>query len=204
MLALSPDGASEYPRRLRLSTGSAFTADLASGKLEAMVTASAATTTDTILHVVQAAAIIAAAIWGYYKFVRGRTFHRRAELEVTAALLAIDNERAIRARIVVKNTGATDIPMRTKALYVYSVDQADWDAPLEWKEVVAVSVFNDHEWVESQETISDETLVPLPIPGEDAPAPRAYKVECRIYDQRRKPGAIRWTSNAIVSVAEVP
>jgi hypothetical protein len=41
-------------------------------------------------------AIIVGAIWGYYKFVRGRTFARRAEPAVAAELLSKGDEHAMR------------------------------------------------------------------------------------------------------------
>jgi hypothetical protein len=40
-----------------------------------------------LLNALQAVAIVVGGFFAYYKFVRGRTFHRRAELSVDAELI---------------------------------------------------------------------------------------------------------------------
>jgi hypothetical protein len=68
-----------------------------------------------VKDVVQTLAIIGVAIWAYYKFFRGRTFARRAELAIEADLVVRSAEkRAVRVRVSFRNNGAIDIPLRTK------------------------------------------------------------------------------------------
>jgi len=71
-------------------------------------------------------------------------------------------------------------------------------------EHATVPIFGDHDWIESQETIIDEVLVPLAAVDAD-PDVIAYRITCLVYERRRKPffrpdkgGGVCWTSNAIV------
>jgi hypothetical protein len=164
------------------------------------------------LNMLQIAAIVIAAAWAYYKFVRGRTFHRRAEVDVDASLLADDSERAIHAHATLQNTGGADIPLRVKALKVRSFRRGEVDEKgrPRWQDVTTSPVFDDHDWIESQETIADEVLVPLTAKDANGDV-LAYRVTCLIYEQRRKKffrreagGGVCWTSNAIVPADLAP
>jgi hypothetical protein len=160
---------------------------------------------DAALHAVQIAALVVGAAWAYYKFVRGRIFHRRAEVTLEASLLDVESSRAIRARATLKNTGSADIPFLAKGLKISSLREGDVNdkGHPQWREMVTVPVFADHGWIESQETISDETLVPI---GEGAETNvLAYRVNCRVIGEHErrfvrgaKSGGIRWTSNVVV------
>jgi hypothetical protein len=134
-------------------------------------------------------AIIGGAAWGYFKFVRGRTFAFRAEPSVTGDLLRNGDKQGIRACVCVKNTGAAKIPLRAKAVYVAAL-RADG----EQEKLAAAAVFEDHENLEAQETISDEVLIPLPD-RDDAPA---YLLKFLFFERTTKPTAIQWTARAIV------
>jgi hypothetical protein len=151
---------------------------------------------------VQVAAIAAAAVWGYYKFARGRTFAHRAEATVEGDLLRDGDRTGMAARLTLKNTGATDIPLRVKAIYVYGLPEQNWGAKPEWVELGKTSIFDHHEWIEAQETIFDSVLVPL---TDAETSTLAYRLEARIYERTRrrwwrKPreGGIRWTATAVV------
>lgn len=154
----------------------------------------------TVLNVVQIVAIVVGAVWAYYKFVRGRTFARRAELSVAGEVLSSDATAAVRARVSLRNTGAAKIPLRAKALYVHAADQSEWRPPrVTWRKVAALKVLEPHGWLEAQETIADDVVVPLPTP-ESSEHPLVYRLECRVYEQRggRRKGGIKWTAEAIV------
>ena len=154
--------------------------------------------------IVQAGALVVAAVWGYYKFVRGRTFARRAELNVTGETLHAAGARAIKARVTLKNTGTSDLPLRSKTVHVYSVSAPAWGRKINWQVRTTRKVFKAHGWIEAQETIHDEILIPL-VADEEPEATEddvlAYWLECRVYEQRKKPGGLRWTANAIIPAA---
>jgi len=130
-----------------------------------------------VQHIVEAFAVLIGGLWAYWKFVRGRTFHHRAELEVEPSLIVDVVPRAVRVNATMKNTGAADIPLR--AAVVRLAAYTDSGA---WKAVESVGVFADHEWVESQETISDEVLIPLNAPLETY----ALRLTCLVIGTKRK------------------
>src|SRR6266545_2898743 len=89
---------------------------------------------DAISKIISTAAIIVGGTWAYYKFVRGRTFAKRAELEVTGELLDADELRALRARVTLRNTGATKIPLRAKGVWVYGLNSSSDHVHADWGE----------------------------------------------------------------------
>jgi hypothetical protein len=153
------------------------------------------------LDLVQIAAIIVGALWAYYKFFRGRIFHKRAEPTVEASLLQTGSSFAIGAHVSLKNTGSSDIPLRVTLISVatYVAGDVDEHGRPQWPEVARAHAFRDHESVESQETIVDDLLIPLR--KEDAPGQQAvlaYRVSCQVYERRKEGGGICWTTRAIV------
>jgi hypothetical protein len=154
-----------------------------------------------ILDLVQIAAIVIGGLWAYYKFFRGRIFHKRAEPGVEASLLNTGSSYAVRARVTLKNTGSADIPLRVTLITVapYVAGDVDEHGRPQWPEVARAHAFRDHESVESQETIVDDLLIPLR--KEDSPerqAVLAYRVTCQAYERRSSGGGIVWTTKAIV------
>jgi hypothetical protein len=145
-------------------------------------------------------AIIAGAIWGYYKFVRGRTFARRAEPSVSAELLSDGNDQAIRASLSLKNTGAVEIPLRLKAVYAYSLTN-DGSGGVNEVQIAAERVLKDHDKIEAAETIAEDVLVFLPRGQPQAPA---YLVKFLLYESRKKPGATQWTARTVVPATLAP
>ena len=112
---------------------------------------------DAALHAVQLAAIVVAAAWAYYKFVRGRVFHRRAEVTLEASLLELASSHAIRIKAIrikatLKNTGSADIPLLVNALKVFSFRNGDVDdeGHQQWRKFVTLPVFENHGWIESR------------------------------------------------------
>src|SRR5436190_1743357 len=80
-----------------------------------------------VLSLVQIAAIVIGAIWAYYKFVKGRVWHRRAEPTVEATLMSNGEDPALRTRVTLKNTGAADVPLRTTLLTIFSAVAGETD-----------------------------------------------------------------------------
>lgn len=156
------------------------------------------------LNALQAVAIVVGGFFAYYKFVKGRTFHRRAELSVDAELIHGSEPKAVRAHVELEDTGASDIPLRLKTLGVsaYEGQEDQFGNPV-WREIAKyVPLFTAHTLIESQETIEEDVLIPLP-PSSTA---LAYRVTGEVYEDRRgnhfgpKTGATVWTGNSIVPV----
>jgi len=171
------------------------------------------------LALVQIAAIVIGALWAYWKFFKGRIFHRRAEPTVEASLLTADSSYAIRARVMLKNTGSADIPLRVTLLTVapYVAGDVDEYGRPTWPEVARAHAFKDHVSVESQETIIDDLLIPLrKDDGPERGSVLAYRVMCQAYERRtttwsdrvrkllRRPveeTSICWTTKTVVPAA---
>ena len=156
-----------------------------------------------VASAVQVAAILVAGIWAYYKFVRGRTFHRRAEIDTTPSLLG-DSPPSVRVKASLRNTGAADIPLRAKTIRVSTFERTavdDKNRP-NWHEIAHGSVFTDHERLESQETITDDVVIPLP---EIERGLTALLVKCIVYEKRKqrwykrkRGGGVAWTSTSVL------
>jgi hypothetical protein len=95
-----------------------------------------------ILDLVQIAAIVIGAIWAYYKFVKGRVWHRRAEPTVEATLISNAETPALRTRVTLENTGAADVPLRTSLLTIFSAvaGESDEHGEARWQQVARARV----------------------------------------------------------------
>jgi hypothetical protein len=161
------------------------------------------------LSIAQIVAIVVAASWAYWKFLKGRTFHRRAEPRVEASLLKSGSTQAVRASVALENTGSADIPFDAKLLRLSKfTGELTPKGRAQWDEFASAPVFPDHERIESQETIRDDILIPLVQTASEGVL--AYRVTCLIYGRQsrtwrqwanRKEGTgIAWTAQTVVPV----
>lgn len=165
-----------------------------------------------VLSIVQIVAIVVAAGWAYSKFVRGRTFARRLEPSIEGELLRAGDAEAIRARVALRNTGASDIPLHAKAIRVYAVGDEGWgdEKVPTWTRLMTVPVLAQHQSLESVEVVSEQVLIPL---KPETFRRLAYRLEFVVQDElrrrrfpRRKKGGRgwswkhghRWISEAVV------
>jgi hypothetical protein len=151
----------------------------------------------------QVLAIIVGGVWAYFKFLRGRTFAKRAELSVAPSFLNLGKQSALKVAASLKNAGLSKVPLRTQAVFVYGIYAAPTaDDPIATREQLVgkpKKIFAAHKWVEAQETITDEILIVLPNSDPSSqPQGLALRVECRVYEERRKPGGLKWTASALV------
>jgi hypothetical protein len=160
-----------------------------------------------VLAIVQIAAIIIGAAWAYWKFAKGRIFHRRAEPRVAGALLTTGASHALRATVAVENTGSAGIPLRVVLLTVsaYGTGEVDEQGHPVWRDVARALAFlddkgdPDHIDIESQETINDDVVIPIPAASSGTNVV-AYRITCHVFERRKEGGGICWTTKAIVPV----
>jgi hypothetical protein len=149
----------------------------------------------------QAAAIVVGGIWAYFKFVRGRTFAKRAELSVTPTLLAEEKPK-LKVKATLRNVGLSKLPLRTQAVFLYGIYAAGTAenpiATAEQQLGKPKRIFAAHQWIEAQETVTDELLLLLPD-SQSASEHEwlAFRVECRVYAKQRRKGALSWTASAL-------
>ena len=135
-------------------------------------------------NAVQIVALVVGAVFAYWKFFRGRTFPRRLEPAVTGEWLKEDPVEGVLVRVSLKNTGAADVPLDRNAIRIFTVGQDGWGTSKTpgWDRMMTLSVFKEHEWIESQEVITDEVLIPLRSTQEK---PVAYRVDYVVLDKMR-------------------
>lgn len=137
----------------------------------------ARTWADLINKAVLTIIAIGGVIWGYYKFVRGRTFRRRLTLTVSYAHRRRDGTLYLFATAEAENvgfsrikilTGPTGLQVHTPTADVTSgttpeaTEGPDRARKAEWEELDFFPVFEDQEALEPGETASEEILIELP------------------------------------------
>jgi hypothetical protein len=122
-----------------------------------------------LLALVQALAIVIGGGWVYFKFIRGRTFAPRAELDIDADLLVIGDRQVIRANVALKNAGLSKLPLKdhSKVVRLFATPISGWSpqANFVWQKLIITEVFGENESVEAQETINDAVLFPIDESG---------------------------------------
>ncbi len=147
-----------------------------------------------VLAIAQAVAIAGAAAWAYFKFVRGRTFAERLEVSLHATPFQQNGVSALQIQAGIRNTGASVVHLMddVKIVYVYGTAVAEVTPGVspDWGEkLMLISVFDEHKWIEAQETVSDETLATIM----DATW-LAFRLELIVGSRKNK----RWSATAIV------
>jgi hypothetical protein len=160
---------------------------------------------EIINNTVQAVALVVGGIWAYFKFFRGRTFANRAEVYVAGALYKFDSDLFVRVTIGLKNTGVSKISLepQTSAVYLFGIESEGYSpgANIKWKKQVRTPVLESHRWVEGQETITDDVLIPTPHPNHSSSSVwLAYRLQARVWGKKRRfrKGGTRWAADAIV------
>lgn len=182
--------------------------------------------TNVARDVVQILAILLGGLWTYLKFVRGRTFRRRGELDVTGQLYTFDDEPALVVKVTFKNTGLSRIKVpedQPPHVLVTHVETGGWRegaatwSPPDFTSVTpgqhkdaappvppdsvrsTATMLTRHQWVEPGETIADEQVV-VPPAEQGARFAVAYRIQAILSTAEgwlgRRP--IFWTAYAVV------
>jgi hypothetical protein len=145
----------------------------------------------------QIAAIIVGAIAAYVKWFRGRLYRTRLEISVVGILVE-DPPCKLHATARLKNVGLSKAPIKhsRSCLRVFSAMPTKPISEMirvDWKRESTFPIFQQHDWIESGETIEDQFLVTLP-----EGRPWTYRVEALITS-----GRINWTATGIVYLSTV-
>jgi hypothetical protein len=158
--------------------------------------------TQALLAVAQALAILVGGAWVYFKFIRGRTFAPRAELDIQAELVVLGDRQLVKAKVALKNSGLSKLQLRdhAKVVRIFASPTSAWSpkANLVWQKLIVTEVFVDHGWVEAQETITDAILVPI----DQSSGPwLAFRAQASVWAERRvgQSSGTRWLTNTILS-----
>src|SRR5512132_4173741 len=121
---------------------------------------------DTIVGIVGTAitalAVIIGGIWAYFKFVKGRTYRPRLEVGLFGQWRIINGRPLLQARLTVKNIGASVVTLLQKGtglrVGMLEGNQPSPPAAQVWRELRVFEVLGEHQWIEPQETVSDDLL----------------------------------------------
>ena len=138
------------------------------------------TVVDIVGTVVTAGAVVVGGLWAYFRFVKDRVYRPRLEVGLFGQWREVGGESMLHARVTVKNIGATDVELLQEgtALIVESMsaEQSDPPTSVQWTPLQASSILEDHQWIEPNETISDDLLLRL---GLTQPEPVRFRCALR-------------------------
>jgi hypothetical protein len=154
--------------------------------VQAISLANAKTIADIISASITAFAVVVGGIWAYFKFAKGRTYRMRTQVDLSGQWEVIDGRHFLQARVAVKNIGASKVRLIQKGsglrVSVLHSEQPGPPASVKWRSLRVFGILTEHEWIEPEETISDEFLLNL---GEGGPISALF--EARLVLGRRWP-----------------
>jgi hypothetical protein len=162
---------------------------------------------EVLANLSTAAAILIGGTWTYFKFMRGRTFANRAELALTGTLYNASGHYMIRVVVALKNTGLSRVNLRQdrKIVRLYGVERSEVftsmqnHANVRWEDLVLTPVLEQHRWVEPQESIHDDVLIPVPL-AKNNDTWLAYRLDGEVWAEGTKVGRkrTRWGASLVL------
>lgn len=154
---------------------------------------------DALQKIIGIIALIIGAVWGYFRFVRGRTYKPRLEVEMNVDIINRDASILMIIGVEVKNVGLSKFVFnneltsilifpykRENYVVVSGAHSAIWSEP-----IYASAILKNHRWIESGEIIKEQILVALP-PEEEL----AWQVKSIIISNK----GIMWESSTIIKI----
>lgn len=102
--------------------------------------------------------------WVYFNFFKGRTYRPRLETRVSGELCRQTTPELVRAVVQVKNVGLAkvDVAQRGTGLRILVFDDT---LPDKWKHVATLPLLTRHAWIEPNEVVEEQTVLPLKLSG---------------------------------------
>ncbi len=151
---------------------------------------------DLIRTTVQVVVVAVGAVWGYYRFVRSRTFKLRLEPTVSAIVRNEKHSTYVKISSKLKNIGQckVDVSQTGSAVTILShIPKVTNGADIIiWQRLETLPVFEKHAILEPGETVNDEVLVAVP-----AAVGQAFRLELRLISK-----GIEWNAVSIVDPAQ--
>lgn len=118
---------------------------------------------EIVTKIVGTLAVIIGGVWAYYKYIRGRLFHRRIELVINGEIVYVNSLPHLLLKYEIKNIGLSklDLNKESSAIKVMKYRPPDDSLEVEsayWEQIGAFSVLKNHSWVESTEIINESSL----------------------------------------------
>jgi hypothetical protein len=161
------------------------------------------TSTEVISNIATSSAIVVGGIWAYFKFIRGRVFARRAELQVAAAIEKGVGAEYLTIAVTLKNTGLSKLPlnnnMKVARVLGLTHDGSHHPSSPGWERIATLPILQHHEWLEAQETVTDTVIYRLGPRDRVEKSHEAYQVEAIVGAPRRiiTGKGVRWQSRTV-------
>ena len=163
------------------------------------------TATDVASNIVTSLAVLVGGVWAYFKFIKGRTFAHRAELDVSPSLETSAGSLYLSVTVTLKNTGLSKLPLNDnmKVVRLLGIAHASDGAvsSAKWERILTMPILDQHAWLEAQETVTDTVVYSLHSRTDGkVSGPAAYQVEAIVGARRRlitRKGT-RWQARAVV------
>ena len=150
--------------------------------------------TDTLAKATQILAIIVAGGWGYFKFIKGRTYQESLILIVSGRLLTIDSQTYLTVNISVKNVGQSLVEFARDAssltIFGYTNPPPSAIMPVKDDELAQFVALYELS-IEPNEIIENMHFMSMPIE-----ARLGFRLELRIISNHRK--KYSWKTSFIV------
>jgi hypothetical protein len=115
---------------------------------------------DIAAHIGQVVGLMAAGLWGYFNFVKSRTYFPRMELSVSGKIYLKGTQNLLIPRINLRNIGMSKVQLLQRGSGYriwYATGTTKVGGNLKWFGGTPVfRFFEEHEWIEPGESIFDE------------------------------------------------
>lgn len=137
---------------------------------------------DDIKTVIEIAAILAAGVWAYCKFIKGRLFKHKLEIKVSGKISSLKAGDHVLASINIENSGFTRILFESEycVLRIFipkDRPNQDFTDTAIWQRVATLAILEGHKWIEPSEVIQEEQLIYC-----DCPVNVAVRLEVSVSD----------------------
>jgi len=149
-----------------------------------------------------ATAFLVGGIWAYYKFIKGRVFKPKIEIDIKCTSY---NQKAgifiINSELFVKNLGLSRVEFdkEVSAIRIYKIInddvlQADSQRikEIEWERISTFDILSEHEWIEPNETIKDIKTFEF-----NQEVASIYKIEVFLFDKAQK---VQWFTDETIQL----
>ena len=137
--------------------------------------------------------IVAAGVWAYFHYFRGRTYRPRLEPHVSANIMVANGKACVSVTYGVRNVGLSKVDVRQAGsaltLETPGVNRADTGfQEIKWVNVATLDIFTNHGWIEPGELVEEQRLIALPHNDYFA-----FRLELRLVSQ----ADTEWTAMAV-------
>jgi hypothetical protein len=155
--------------------------------------------TQILQNIITSIGIIAAGLWSYYTFVRGRSFAPNVKIEFSLKQITeIDGKKLATISITLKNTGRTRInkdncwlsigQINIKSDETFTIIRQDESLDISLSQSKVYPIILDHHWLEPNEEVREDLLF-------DIGSANFVKVGIIFLNKKNE----KWASNVILN-----